>query len=103
MDKRIADALHPSRAAIAAMPISTNVKIANEELKGLGPRVIDLGCGEGKFTCGLTSLFSDVSGLDVKSRKIDQATENARELGVNVTFIAASAEKFPSTKATLMR
>ena len=98
MDKRIADALHPSRATIAALPISTNVKIANEALKSLGPRVIDLGCGEGKFTRGLTSLFSDVTGLDVKERKIAQAADKARELGVAVNFIAASADKIPFDK-----
>ena len=95
MDQRIADALHPSRAAIAAMPISTNVKIANEELKGLGPRVIDLGCGEGKFTRGLASLFADVTGLDVKERKIAEAAARARELGVDVTFLAGSADRIP--------
>ena len=98
MDKQIADALHPSRAAIAAMPISTNVKIANKELKGLGPRLIDLGCGEGKFTRGLTNLFSDVIGLDVKSRKIDQAAEKARELGINATFLTANADGLPPEK-----
>jgi ubiquinone/menaquinone biosynthesis C-methylase UbiE len=77
------------------MPISTNVKIANEELKGLGPRVIDLGCGEGKFTRGLKGLFSDVTGLDVKERKIKEAAQKAKELCVDVNFITSSAETIP--------
>ena len=95
MNTRIATAIHPTRAAIAALPISTNVKIAASELGGLGPRVIDLGCGEGKFTRGLTSLFSDVNGLDVKEAKIVEAQAKADELSMPVRFIAASAEAIP--------
>jgi len=95
MNTRIAKAVHPSRADIAALPISTNVKIATSELQGLGPRVIDLGCGEGKFTRGLCSLFGEVTGLDVKERKIDYANEKAREEGVNAKFVAGSAEAIP--------
>ena len=95
MTDRIATAIHPTRAAIAALPISTNVKIATAELNGLGPRVIDLGCGEGKFTRGLCAQFAEVTGLDIKERKIADANDKAREQGVNAKFITGSADAIP--------
>ena len=95
MNTRTTQAVHPSRAAIAALPISTNVKIATAELNGLGPRVIDLGCGEGKFTRGLCAQFAEVTGLDIKERKIADANDKAREQGVNAKFITGSADAIP--------
>ncbi len=95
MNPRIASAIHPTRAAIAALPITTNVKIATAELQGLGSKVIDLGCGEGKFTRGLCTQFADVTGLDVKERKIAYANDKAREEGVSAKFIAGSADAIP--------
>jgi ubiquinone/menaquinone biosynthesis C-methylase UbiE len=95
MSTRIATAIHPTRAAIAALPVSTNVKIATAELGGLGLRVIDLGCGEGKFTRGLCALFPEVTGLDVKEGKIAYANDKAREEGVNAKFVAGSAQAIP--------
>ena len=95
MNPRITSAIHPTRAAIAALPITNNVKIATAELQGLGTRVIDLGCGEGKFTRGLCAQFADVTGLDVKERKIADANEKARAEGVHAKFVTGSAQAIP--------
>jgi ubiquinone/menaquinone biosynthesis C-methylase UbiE len=90
----------PTREEIASLPLSSNAKIAAELLTGTGTRALDIGCGEGKFTRGLTAIFADVGGIDVKAYKIAEAAESARQEGVTVNFRTASGEAIPDADAS---
>jgi 23S rRNA (uracil1939-C5)-methyltransferase len=56
-------------------------------------RVLDLFCGSGNLTLPLAQRAGKVWGVDLDSRAIQMAAENARENGLaNCTFLAAGAE-----------
>ena len=48
---------------------------------------LDIGCGEGKFTRGLTALCKPVHGVDVKEKAIAKAREAAKEAGGHETLL----------------
>ena len=91
----IRHALAPNQSEISALPLSSNAKIASELLAGSGERVLDIGCGEGKFTRSLTKLFAQVSGVDVKENKITEARNAARNEGLTVDFRTGSGDALP--------
>jgi ubiquinone/menaquinone biosynthesis C-methylase UbiE len=62
--------------------------------------VLDIGCGEGKFTRALAGLFARASGIDVKEKAIAKATEAAQQAGVTVDFRVASAVSLPYPDAS---
>jgi ubiquinone/menaquinone biosynthesis C-methylase UbiE len=95
MEERIRAALAPSGDEIRKLPLSTNVKIACELLGAAGGKALDIGCGEGKFTRGLTKLYGEVAGVDVKEKAIGAAREAAKAEGVAVDFRVESGEKLP--------
>ena len=92
-------AMAPTETEIAALPLSSNPKVAAELLARAGARVIDIGCGEGKFTRALTALFSEVHGVDVKADKIAEAQAAAKAEGVDVDFRVASGQALPFADA----
>jgi putative methylase len=58
-----------------------------------GKRVVDLGCGNGIFAIGARLLEADsVMGLDIDASALDEASENAKVLGVEVDWIRADVE-----------
>lgn len=59
-------------------------------------RVLDLGCGDGRFALGLAPLASSVEGLDPDPDAIAGARSNARKDGVrNVRFKVGAAQDLP--------
>ena len=95
MDDKTRRAMAPSRSEIAALPLSSNTRIAAQLLASDGPRALDIGCGEGKFTRGLAQIYTNVKGIDVKANKIAEAQAAADAEGVKVTFQTASGEAIP--------
>ena len=61
-----------------------------------GRRVLDIGCGDGRFALGLASLASTIEGLDPNPSAIAFAEKAARKLGLrNVRFHVGAAQRLP--------
>ena len=88
-------ALTPTNEEISALLTTSNAKIASELLNAAGARVLDIGCGEGKFTIALTKQFSETAGVDVKASKILEAQQSAAVEGVTIDFRVASGQALP--------
>ncbi|HEY3085190.1 MAG TPA: class I SAM-dependent methyltransferase [Candidatus Dormibacteraeota bacterium] len=59
-----------------------------------GKRVLDLGCGDGRFALGLAPFASSVEGLDPDAEVIAAAERSAREARVgNVRFAVGAAQR----------
>lgn len=95
MDDAMRRALKPTDADIRALPIGANTKFARELLGDGRKRALDIGCGEGKFTRGLTAFIDEVAGVDVKERSIEKARAAAQAEGVTVDFRVASGDALP--------
>jgi len=52
-------------------------------------RAIDLGCGAGNYALFLASAGFDMTGVDISSRAIEIARENAAKRGIRCTFLVA--------------
>jgi 2-polyprenyl-3-methyl-5-hydroxy-6-metoxy-1,4-benzoquinol methylase len=66
-----------------------------------GKRILDLGCGDGRFALGVAPIAMSVDGLDPDSEAIAAAKNNARKAGVrNVRFAAGAAQRLPYRDAT---
>jgi len=64
-------------------------------------RVLDLGCGDGRFALGVARLASSVDGLDPDDEAITAARKTARESGVaNVRFAVGAAQRLRYPVAT---
>jgi len=88
-------ALAPTAEEIRALRLGSNKEIASTLLGGRGTRALDIGCGDGKFTRVLASMFKTVEGIDVNARKIDEAQAAADASGLAITFRTASGEALP--------
>jgi ubiquinone/menaquinone biosynthesis C-methylase UbiE len=61
-----------------------------------GKRVLDVGCGDGRFALGVTQFASTVDGLDPDPEAIAAAKKSARKAGVrNVRFAVGAAQRLP--------
>jgi ubiquinone/menaquinone biosynthesis C-methylase UbiE len=61
-----------------------------------GKRVLDLGCGDGRFALGVAKFATTVEGIDPDAEAIAAAKKNARKAGVrNVRFAAGAAQHLP--------
>jgi ubiquinone/menaquinone biosynthesis C-methylase UbiE len=61
-----------------------------------GKRVLDLGCGDGRFALGIAPYASTVEGLDPDADAIASARRAARGAGLeNVGFAAGAAQELP--------
>lgn len=104
VDTSFRRAMAPSRAEIAALDLSANSKIVQQLLGGTSAErrrsALDIGCGNGKFTRLLASLFRSVAGIDVKARKIEEAQQAARDAGLAIDFRTASADAIPFPDAS---
>ena len=61
-----------------------------------GKRVLDLGCGDGRFAVGVAPLARTVHGLDPDHEGIAAARRNARKAGLkNVRFAVGAAQRLP--------
>ena len=58
-----------------------------------GKRVLDLGCGDGRFALGVAPAASSVVGVDPDPEAIAAAKKNARKARVrNVRFVVGAAQ-----------
>jgi ubiquinone/menaquinone biosynthesis C-methylase UbiE len=92
---KIHQALAPSDQDIRRMPLNSNKTIAGELLAEDGTRALDVGCGDGKFTRVLATIFPTVNGIDVNERKVAEAQKAAEAAGLTIRFRAGSAEAMP--------
>jgi len=61
-----------------------------------GRRVLDLGCGDGRFALGVAPIASTVDGLDPDPEAIAAAKKNAGTAGIgNVRFAVGAAQDLP--------
>jgi len=95
VDENLRRAMAPSDDEIGAQRLSTNAAVAGELLGRGGGRALDVGCGDGKFTRDLAGLFREVSGVDVRASRIEDATAAARKAGVAIDFRVAGGEALP--------
>ena len=59
-----------------------------------GKRVLDLGCGDGRFVLGVAPLAGSVEALDPDPEAIATARRSARQAGVrNARFAVGAAQK----------
>ena len=59
-------------------------------------RLLDLGCGDGRFAIGVARLASSVEGLDPDEEAIAAAKKTVRRSGVtNVRFAVGAAQQLP--------
>ncbi|MDO8536465.1 MAG: 23S rRNA (uracil(1939)-C(5))-methyltransferase RlmD [Candidatus Omnitrophota bacterium] len=66
-----------------------------KEAIGLGGSALDLCCGLGGITLQVADIFSDVTGVDISARNIEDAYLNAKTNNINnVNFICQDAEKY---------
>ena len=66
-----------------------------------GKRVLDLGCGDGRFALGVAPFATSVDGIDPDAEAIAAAKSNARRAGVrNVRFATGAAQYLPHRDAT---
>jgi putative methylase len=60
-----------------------------------GKAVADLGCGNGTFSIGAKLLGAErVVGLDVDEKAVQTATENARDLSLDIEFVVSEVSEF---------
>ncbi len=66
-----------------------------------GKRILDLGCGDGRFAVGVAPLASTVDGLDPDPEAIAAARKTARKAGVrNARFKVGAAQHLPYRDGT---
>jgi ubiquinone/menaquinone biosynthesis C-methylase UbiE len=67
-----------------------------------GRRVLDLGCGDGRFALGIAPLAAAVEGLDPDPEAVAAAESNARGLGLkNTRFTVGAAQHLPYRDGSL--
>ena len=66
-----------------------------------GKRVLDLGCGDGRFALGIAPFATHVEGLDPDSEGIATARRSARKARIgNAHFAVGAAQRLPYSNAT---
>ena len=61
-----------------------------------GKRVLDVGCGDGRFALAVAPVASSVDGLDPDAEAIATARKTARKAGVrNARFAVGAAQQLP--------
>ena len=92
-------ALQPSDGEIRKQKVKSNAQAAADLLDG-GASVLDVGCGDGKFTRSLTGLFEKVTGIDVKEKSIARARAANTAEGKSVDFQVADGQSMPFADAS---
>lgn len=60
-----------------------------------GKRVLDMGCGSGRYTLALASLGANVTGVDFKEQSFSRAVELAKAKNLPATFVQADVLELP--------
>ena len=95
MEEAIRLAMFPTPDEIRAAPLKSNAAVAAELLGNSPGRALDVGCGNGKFTRVLARICGDVTGIDVKERRIEDARKAAPEAAGKIDYRVASGEDLP--------
>lgn len=64
---------------------------------GFHPKLLDLGCGEGKNAVYFAKHGFEVAGLDISKVGLDKTKRYAQEVGVQVKTIHADIDTFELT------
>lgn len=93
--------LHPTAAGllnsadIELTRFSDNATVAGELLPTTHTRLLDVGCGAGKFTRLMAKRGANVSGMDANAEVIAEAERAAAEAGLAIAFHHAKGEAMP--------
>ena len=60
----------------------------------LGPRVLDLACGTGRFSIALAEAGLTVTGGDLSTSMLDRARQSAEIRGLSIDFVALDMRDF---------
>jgi len=90
-----AAALRPTPAAISATDFSDNATIAGALLPTQDRRLLDIGCGAGKFTRLMAARGARATGIDANAERIAKAEAAAAEAGLAVAFHCGRGEALP--------
>ncbi|MDB5085220.1 MAG: cyclopropane-fatty-acyl-phospholipid synthase, partial [Bacilli bacterium] len=63
-----------------------------------GDSVLDVGCGTGRHSVELARRGFQVTGIDISSGMLQEASKAAEQAGVDVEFIQCDATKFLTNK-----
>lgn len=81
------------------LPGAEEFKLADQFLRlgrvSLGSRVLDLGCGHGRFSLGMASRGAQVVGVDGSWSLLERARSFERELQYPVLWVRADMRKIP--------
>jgi SAM-dependent methyltransferase len=80
---------------------STNAEISGELLDLEGKSVLDVGCGDGRFTRILAARVASVTGIDINEDSLARARAHPDAAAKNVTWLNARAEDMPFEDASL--
>ena len=95
MREQAEDALRPTTEAIAATRFSDNATIAGELVPTTDRRLLDIGCGAGKFTRLMAQRGAEVSGIDANPKVIADAERATAEAGLAIAFYQGRGEALP--------
>ncbi|MBN2725308.1 MAG: class I SAM-dependent methyltransferase [Deltaproteobacteria bacterium] len=59
-----------------------------------GKSILDIGCGDGRHAIALSSTGAEITGIDTSVPFLLQASQVAKELGVNVNFLKKDMRDF---------
>ena len=66
-----------------------------------GKRVLDMGCGDGRYALGAARYAKSVVGLDIEEDLIASARQRARDAGLkNVRFEVGAGQSLPFPDAS---
>ena len=88
-------------SALRPQPLD-ELKVWGGEQLVRGKRVLDLGCGDGRFALGVAPFASQVEGLDPDPESIAAAKKHARhDRATNVRFAVGAAQQLPYADGTV--
>ncbi len=93
--EQAAAALRPTPAAISAIDFSDNATITGELLPTQDRRLLDIGCGAGKFTRLMAARGAQATGIDANVDVIAEAQRAAAEAGLAIAFHHGRGEALP--------
>jgi SAM-dependent methyltransferase len=95
LTEQAAAALRPTESAIKATDFSDNATIAGELLPTQDRRLLDIGCGAGKFTRLMAARGAQATGIDANAETIAEATRAAAQAGLAIAFHHGRGEALP--------
>jgi SAM-dependent methyltransferase len=79
--------------AVALLSNRVPAAVIDSAIKG--KRVLDMGCGSGRYSLALAALGAEVTAVDYQAKAYAAASEIAREKGLKVTFVEGNVLELP--------